>query len=110
MQKIDQRVEEIVTFLDSKKGEDIQTFDLTNKDYIANRVIIANSLGNKHTMALLEYLKEFLKQNSEKILHVDESEDWAICDLGDIIIHIMTVEYRERYNLEEFLQNIYQQQ
>jgi len=106
--EIDKRVEAIVELLDSKKGEDIQTFDLSNKDYIADRVIIANSLGNKHTIALLEYLKEFLKAKGEKILRIDESEDWAICDLGDIIIHIMTKEYREKYNLEEFLQTIYQ--
>jgi len=105
---IDERVEAIVELLDRKKGEDIQTFDLSNKDYIADRVIIVNSLGNKHTVALLEYLKEFLKAQGEKILRIDESEDWAICDLGDIIIHIMTIEYREKYNLEEFLQNIYQ--
>ena len=105
---IEKRVEAIVELLDSKKGEDIQTFDLSSKDYIADRVIIVNSLGNKHTVALLEYLREFLKKQGEKILQIDESEDWAICDLSDIIIHIMTSEYREKYNLEEFLQNIYQ--
>jgi ribosome silencing factor RsfS/YbeB/iojap len=108
MDKVNARVEAIVELLDSKKGEDIQTFDLSAKDYIADSVIIVNSLGNKHTVALLEYLREFLKQNNEKILNIDESEDWAICDLGDIIIHIMTAEYREKYNLEEFLQTIYQ--
>ncbi len=101
------RIEKIVELLDSKKAEDIQTFDLTGKDYIAQRVVIANSLGTKHTLALLEYLKEFLKQQGESILSVDESEDWAVCDLGDIIIHVMTPEYREKYDLEEFLQKLY---
>ncbi len=105
---MENRVDMIVELLDSKKGEDIQTFDLSGKDYIAQRVIIANSLGTKHTLALLDYLKEELKKKGEKVLSVDESEDWAICDLGDIIIHVMTAEYREKYNLEEFLQDIYQ--
>lgn len=108
MNEIEKRVEHIVQLLDSKKGEDIQTFDLSSKDYIADRVVIANSLGNKHTAALLEYLKDDLKKAGEKVLHIDESEDWAICDMGDIIVHVMTAEYREKYNLEEFLQNIYQ--
>ena len=104
---MNERIEKIVELLDSKKGEDIQTFDLSAKDYIANSVVIVNSLGGKHTVALLGYLKEFLKAQGENIINIDESQDWAICDLGDIIIHIMTPEYREKYDLEEFLQKMY---
>ena len=103
---MEKRVEKIVNLLDSKKAEFIETFDLSDKDYIAQRVIIANSLGLKHTLALLEYLKEDLKKNNEFILAVEETEEWAICDLGDIMIHIMIPEYRQKYNLEEFLSNL----
>lgn len=43
-----------------------------------------------------------LKKDGENILNVDII-DWTIVDMGDILVHLMSSEYRTRYNLEEFL-------
>ncbi len=103
---IDERVERIITQLDNKKAEEIEVFDLDNIDYIAKRVIIANSLGGKHTEALYHHLKNELKPHGEEFLGADESSDWVVADLGDILIHIMTPEYRQKYSLESFLSEL----
>ena len=100
---MDERVERIVTFLDSKKAEEIEVFDLEKIDYLAKRVIIANSLGGKHSAALATQLKIELKPKGEDFLHVDESDEWVVIDLGDILIHVMTSDARQLYSLEEFL-------
>ena len=100
---MDERVERIVAFLDSKKAEEIESFNLENVDYLAKRVIISNSLGSKHSAALATQLKVELKPLGEEFLHVDESEDWVVIDLGDILIHIMTSDARQMYSLEDFL-------
>jgi len=97
------RIHTIVNILDEKKADQIEIFDLADTDYIAKAVVLANSLGGKHTVALLDHLKKDLKPLGETFLHTDETEDWVVADLGDIIIHIMTPEYRQRYSLEEFL-------
>ncbi len=100
---MDERVERIVAFLDSKKAEEIESFNLENVDYLAKRVIIANSLGAKHSASLATQLKVELKPLGEDFLHVDESDDWVVIDLGDILIHVMTSEARQIYSLEDFL-------
>jgi len=100
---LQQRIDTIVTLLDTKKAEEIEVFDLADTDYIAKAVVLANSLGGKHTTALLDHLKNDLKPQGEEFLHTDETDDWVVADLGDIIIHIMTPAYRQRYSLEEFL-------
>ncbi len=100
---LQQRIDTIINLLDTKKAEEIEVFDLADTDYIAQAVVLANSLGGKHTTALLDHLKENLKPRGEAFLHTDETEDWVVADLGDIIIHIMTPAYRQRYSLEEFL-------
>ena len=97
------RVERIVNLLDSKKAEEIEVFDLGDVDYIAKEVILANSLGGKHTQALFDNLKEELKPLGETFYGSDESDEWIVADLGEIIVHIMTPNYRRRYDLEEFL-------
>jgi len=100
------RTDAIVKLLDMKKAEDIQVFDLRDREYLTDSVIIATTLGDKHTLALLDMLKEELKPKGETFLAVDKGDEWTVIDLGDIMIHLMVPEYRTKYNLEEFLQEI----
>lgn len=99
---MEQRIKKIVDVLDSKKAEDIEVFDLTDKGYITNQVIIATALNNKHSIALLSHLKDELKPE-EEFLRTEEDGDWTIIDLGDILIHIMTQSHRDTYSIEQFL-------
>ncbi len=103
---LQERVDRIVNLLDSKKAEEIEVFDLGNIDYIAKQVIIANSLGGKHTQALFDNMKEELKPLGETFYGADESDEWIVADLGEIMVHLMTPNYRLRYNLEEFLKEL----
>ncbi len=104
--EIEKRIDRIIELLDRKKGEDIQVFDLTDKEYLTRYVIIATTLGDKHTLALLGYLKDELKPAGEHFVAVEEGEQWTIVDLGDIMIHLMVPSYRAKYNLEEFLESL----
>ena len=96
------RIENITNALDKNKAEGIEVFDLREKNYFVDYAIIASSLGSRHTLALLDHLKKDLK-STEKFNHVDETGDWIVVDLGDILIHIMTPEYRVKYDMESFL-------
>ena len=96
------RIEKIVNTLDTNKAESIEVFDLRDKNYFVDYAIIASSLGQKHTLALLDHLKNALEP-AEHFNNVDESGDWIVVDLGDILIHIMTPEYRVKYDMETFL-------
>lgn len=107
---IDERIAHIVQILDDKKAEEIEVFNLEDADYIAKRVIIANSLNGKHTLALFDHLKKDLKTQGESFLASDTSDEWAVGDLGDILIHIMIPEYRQRYSLETFLSELVENQ
>lgn len=100
---MDQRIEKIVTLLDEKKAENIQLFDMKDKDYFVNDVVIATTLGDRHGYALLDYLKNALKESGESYINTEESDEWIVIDLGDLLIHLMTPEYRIKYNIEEFL-------
>ena len=99
------RIQKITDSLDKNKAEAIEVFDLNNKNYIVDYAVIASSLGQKHTLALLNHLKDELKPQ-EHFNNVDESGDWVVVDLGDILIHIMTPEYRVKYDMETFLSEL----
>jgi len=95
-------IKNIIEVLDTNKAESIEVFDLKEKDYFVDSVVIASSLGQKHTLALLDHLKKGLKP-AQTFNNVDESNDWVVIDLGDVLIHIMTPEYRTKYDMETFL-------
>lgn len=103
---LDERVDAIVKVLDDKKAEEIEVFNLDDADYIAKRVVIANSLGGKHTQALFDHLKNELKPMGEQFLGSDVSDEWVVVDMGDILVHIMIPQYRQRYSLETFLSEL----
>jgi len=96
------RIDKITSVLDMNKAESIEVFDLSEKNYFVDYAIIASSLGSRHTVALLDHMKNALKPE-ETFNNVDESGDWIVVDLGDILIHIMTPEYRVKYDMEKFL-------
>ncbi|MDD5716384.1 MAG: ribosome silencing factor [Sulfuricurvum sp.] len=99
------RIEKISAILDQNKAEAIEVFDLKGGDYFADYVVIASSLGERHTFALLDHLKKGLKPD-EQFLYIDESGDWIAIDLGDILIHILTPQFRIKYDLESFLAEV----
>jgi len=103
---LEERIERIVNFLSEKKAENIETVDLKGKGYIVDAVIIATALNNKHSIALLNYLRETLKPLGEEFVRVEEDGEWSIIDMGDMLIHIMTEAHREKYNIEDFLKDV----
>jgi len=99
------RIEKITNVLDKNKAEAIEVFDLREKNYFVDYAIIASSLSSRHTEALLNHLKNDLKPE-ETFNNTDISGDWIVVDLGDILIHIMTAEYRIKYDMETFLSSL----
>jgi len=99
------RIEKITEVLDNNKAEAIEVFDLREKNYFVDYAVIASSLSSRHTQALLNHLKDDLKP-AETFNNVDESGDWIVVDLGDILVHIMTPEYRTKYDMETFLSDL----
>lgn len=103
---IKNRVENIVKIMDEKKAEEIQVFDMSNQDYFVKQVIIATTMGERHAMSLTDELREKLKPLGEQFLGIESSGEWVVCDLGDILLHLMSPEYRAKYNIEEFLNKL----
>lgn len=100
---IKERCKKIADLLDEKKAENIEIFDLSGSGYFVDAVVVATSIASKHALMLVDEMKKTLKKDGETILNVDDSDDWTIVDMGDILVHLMSEEYRKRYDLEEFL-------
>ena len=101
-----ERINKIKELLDEKKALDIVDYDVRDNDYFVDYVIVATTMANKHAAALLDHLKKNLKPLGEEFLGIDESDDWILIDLGDMLIHLMSEEYRAKYQMDKFLKEL----
>lgn len=106
MVNLQEKTDLIVKALEDKKAEDVEAIDMDGKDYIAKKVIIATTLVGKHAMTLSDEIASTLKPFGEKFLHIESSDEWTVIDLGDIIIHLMSDDYRAKYDIEDFLEKL----
>lgn len=99
------RIQKIVEILDEKKAEEIRVIHMGD-DYFVRVVITATTLSERHALSLIDELKTKLKPLGEEFLNVESSDEWSVLDLGDILIHLLSQNYRQTYNIEELLESI----
>ncbi len=100
------RVEKIVKILEDKKAENIEILDMRDSEYFVSFVVLATTLAQKHAASLIDELKTKLKADNESFLNIESSDEWTVLDLGDVLIHLLSEEYREFYDLESFLKSL----
>ena len=93
----------VVDALEDIKAQDIQVFDTTKLTSLFDRVIIASATSNQQSRAIASNVRDKAKAAGGDVIAVEgeETGEWVLVDLGDIIIHIMQPAIRQYYNLEE---------
>jgi ribosome-associated protein len=89
--------------LDERKGQYITTLDVQGKTSVTDYMVLVTGTSNRHLKSLCDHVVEKLKEVGVKPLGLegDLSSDWVLLDLGDVIVHAMTAQTREFYQLEK---------
>ncbi len=93
----------VLNALEDIKGQNILVFDAQPLTSLFDRVIIASGTSNRQTRALAKNLHDKVKQSGGDVYGAEgeETGEWVLVDLGDIIVHIMQPAIRDYYRLEE---------
>jgi ribosome-associated protein len=93
----------VVAALEDVKGRDIQVFNVTHLTSLFDRVIIATGESARQVKALARSVHDKIKELGGRVVSVEgeESGEWVLVDLGDIVVHVMHPAVRQYYNLEE---------
>jgi ribosome-associated protein len=89
--------------LEDIKAREIEVFDVAHITSMFDRVIIASADSARQLKALASHVQEEAKAAGARVYGVEGQDggDWALIDLGDIVVHIMQPAVRSHYNLEE---------
>jgi ribosome-associated protein len=93
----------VISALEDIKGQNIAVFDSQPLTSLFDRVVIVSGTSNRQTKALAKHLHDKVKQAGGDVFGAEgeESGEWVLVDLGDIVVHIMQPAIREYYRLEE---------
>ena len=93
----------IVDALDDVKAQHVSVYDTTRLTGLFDRVIIASGTSNRHTRALANSVREKAKEIGKDVIATEgeDTGEWVLVDLGDIVVNLMQPAIREYYNLEE---------
>jgi len=88
--------------LDDRKGQNIVTLDVRGKTSFTDFMIVVTGTSDRHLKSLCDHAVEKVKESGFKPLGIegDLGSDWVLLDLGDVIVHAMTAQSREYYQLE----------
>jgi len=103
MMKAGKLVNATVAALEDIKARDIVVLDVRRLTALFDKVIIASADSARQGRALSDNLQKKVKALGVKIYGVEgeQTGEWILVDLGDIVVHIMQPAIRKYYNLEE---------
>jgi len=93
----------VIDALEDVKAQDIQVFNTEHLTSLFDRIAIASGTSNRQTKALAASVRDKVKENGGNIVSIEgeDTGEWVLVDLGDMIVHIMQPAIRAYYRLEE---------
>jgi len=85
-----------------KKAEDILVYDLRGICNFTDVFVLCTGGSTLQVRAIADNVVEKLREQGARLPLVDglETKTWAIVDFGDVVVHVMSPDAREFYNLE----------
>jgi ribosome-associated protein len=93
----------VVNALEDIKGKDIEVINTTKLTSLFDRMVIASGDSNRQVKALARNVQDKVREAGGEVVgsEGEDSGEWVLVDLGDIVVHVMQPAVRNYYNLEE---------
>lgn len=93
----------VVDALEDIKGQDIQVFDTVHLTSLFDRIAVVSGTSNRQTKSLAASVRDKVKEAGGDVIGIEgeDTGEWVLVDLGDMIVHIMQPAIRQYYRLEE---------
>lgn len=89
--------------LEDKKAKDIKILDVRKFSSITDFMVVATGKTARQVIALAQHVIGQAKAHGHRALGEEGANvgEWALVDLGDVIVHVMQPQTRDFYQLEK---------
>ncbi len=93
----------VLEALDQLKAKDVSCLDVSAVTDMTDVMIFVTGTSNRHVKSLSNNVATECKKAGLQPLGVegDDTGEWVLVDLGDILVHVMLPEIRDLYDLEK---------
>ena len=93
----------VIAALEDIKAKDIEVIDTSKLTPLFESIIIACGDSNRQVRSLARHVGDKVREAGVEILSTEgeDSGEWILVDLGEVVVHIMQPTIRSYYNLEE---------
>ncbi len=88
--------------LEDLKARDIVILDVRGQCSVTDYMVVASGSSNRHVKAVANNVVVDSKNAGVDVVGVEglEGGEWALVDLGDVVVHVMQPQVRALYDLE----------
>lgn len=103
MLEIEELKKIVIEAIEDVKGINLSILDVKGKTSVTDVMMIVSGNTSRQVRAIANNVIMEVKKAGHPPLGVEGEEygEWALVDLGDIIVHIMQPSIRDFYNLEK---------
>jgi ribosome-associated protein len=96
----------VVSALEDIKGKDIEVINTAKLTSMFDRLVIATGDSNRQVKSLARNVSEKVREAGGEVISIEgeDTGEWVLVDLGDMVVHVMQPLVRQYYNLEELWQ------
>jgi ribosome-associated protein len=93
----------VIEALEDRKGHAISVLDVRASASFTDFMVVATGTSNRQVKALADHVVYEAKHHGVMPLGVEGEREgeWALVDLGDVVVHVMQPQVRDFYNLEK---------
>lgn len=101
----EQKALEIAGLMEDGKGQNVTVIDVSQLNSWTNYFVIVTITSGPHWQGLYKTCRDYCKENDLSIRQVTQKtsggDDWNLVDMGNIVVHLMSEEARNFYELEK---------
>lgn len=92
----------IAKTIDSKKAKSIDVLDVSEQTSLCDFFVIASCTSTTQVKACADWSEEVMKNEGYSVHHTEgyAGGNWILLDFGDVVVHVMTDETRNFYDME----------
>lgn len=96
-----QKAKIIAKAIDDKKANSVEVLNVTEQTSLCEYFVMGSCQSNTQVKACADNAEEKMKEAGELVHHIEgyAGGNWILLDYGDVVVHVMTDETKNFYDL-----------